>query len=277
MPRTQSDSHPSAIDWYDHPLWYDIVHAPDTAWEVDGLERIERRFADPSSLRRKSRVWLEPACGTGRYLKAAAARGRRIIGLDLSPGMIAFAQSSFQRRGLRGKLRVGDMTRFAPPRPRADFAFCLINSIRHLDTDAKMLAHLRCVRRALRPKGVYAVGISLTHYHGEFPTEEVFSGTRGRCTVTQFAAFLPPEGRFERVMNHLTITTPRGEKHHDNVYHLRCYSGPQWASMLRRAGFEVLGVVDEEGADAVVMAGGAWRKPTTCGYGLFVLRPARAG
>lgn len=274
IPRDASPDDPwRPEDWYDHPGWYDILHTPDTAWEVDGLERIARRFLGRARPRRARETWLEPACGTGRYLRLAAARGRRVIGLDLNPRMIEYARRVFARRGLSGELRVGDMSRFRlSPGRRADLAFCLINSSRHLRTDRAMLGHLRCVWAALRPGGVYALGLSLTHYGAEFPTEEVFRGVRGGCAVTQLAEFLVPAGRFERVINHLTITTPGGERHLDNSFDLRCYSGKQLARLIDASEFEVVGVVDEEGRDAVTPTLSTWRRADVSGYGVFVLR-----
>lgn len=272
-------------DWYDRPLWYDIVHWPDTASEVDGLERIERRFClgrTASDRGRRRRVWLEPACGSGRYLRAAAARGRGVVGIDLNPKMVAFANEMMRKRGLEGDIRVGDMTRVpgageggSPiPSHGADFSFCLINSIRHLPTDAAMLGHLRSMYGAVRPGGVYCVGLGLTHYGAEFASEAVFSGRRGGTRVHQLAQFIPPEkgSRFETIVNHLTISRGGEERHLDNSYRLRCYSGAQWAAILSKTGWKVVGVVDEAGEDAVMMSRGAWKRPTVSAYGVFVLR-----
>ncbi len=267
----------AARDWYDDPLSYDIVHQPGTAAEVRGLGRIERRFSLVSP-RTKPAVWFEPACGTGRYLRAAAKRGKRVLGIDLNPRMVAFAKRAFREAGLRGDVRAADMTQ-APTHIRpgsVDFAFCLINSIRHLPTDRAMLAHLRAVRGLLKPGGVYCVGIGLTHYGAEFPSEAVFSASRGGVRVTQFAQFLVPSARAEPIINHLTIETGRGASkrtiHFNNVYTLRCYSGAQWTDLVERAGWEIAGVVDEQGHDAPQFAHGAYRRSDLSSYGLFVLR-----
>lgn len=286
MPRKQPSSKPSEpTDWYDHPLWYDIVHWPGTHAEVDGLEAIEQRFCLPSPTkppRRHKRLWLEPACGSARYLRVAAARGRNVIGLDLNPRMIDYARAEFRKRNLKGDLRVGDMTRIEPP-PRelapqgaggADFAFCLINSIRHLPTDAAMLAHLRSMYAALRPGGIYAVGLGLTHYNAEFASEEIFKATRKGKKVVQLAQFIPPapNSRLEPIINHLTITTGKTEHHLDNTYNLRCYNGTQWAALLAKTKWQVAGVVDEEGNDAPILSDGRWKQPNVSAYGIFVLQ-----
>ena len=59
---------------YDDPAVYDILHTPGTAREIDVLEFIEATCGQPGGR------WYEPACGTGRYLRVAAGRGRRVGG-----------------------------------------------------------------------------------------------------------------------------------------------------------------------------------------------------
>jgi SAM-dependent methyltransferase len=256
---------------YSDPEIYDILHAPGTSSEARGLERIGRRFVGRGPL-----TWLEPACGTGRYLRALAARGHRGVGFDLSGDMIAHARRAGRCAGVAGRLRFfrADMTDFASavgPR-RVDAAFNLINTIRHLGSDRAMLAHLREIRAVLRPGGVYLVGISLTAYGLEFPSEDVWIGSRAGVRVTQVVQFVPPltdEQRRERAYSHLVISR-RGaaDEHRDSRYWLRCYSRVQWLALAERAGFEVAAVTDADGRDTPVRS---------YGYAVWVLRPGEAG
>jgi SAM-dependent methyltransferase len=256
-------------DFYEIPSLYDILHTPGTAEEVDGLERIALAWcADSTS--NGTPVWLEPACGTGRYLRVAAGRGLRVIGFDGVEAMIRYARGSFARRGLDADLFVADMTdRLDPVEPeRVDFAFCLINTIRHLETDDAVLRHLAQVSRALRRGGVYAVGLSTSAYGAEFPSEDTWEGRRGRCAVQQVVQYLPPEGeieirrRSERVISHLRVSRPRGEEHIRSTYALRCYSRGQWRRLLGRSALRLLEVVNEVGEQI---------DPAEAGYGIYVL------
>ena len=260
-------------DWYDFPAWYDILHARGTAHEVRGLEAIARRFADTPVYRRSARSdarprWIEPACGSGRYLRAAASRGIRTTGIDTNPHMIAYARASFTRRGLDGRFIVGDMTSTTVS-PPADFAFCTINTIRHLPTDQALLAHFEAVAASLKPGGVYAVGIGLTDYESEFPSEDTWTGARGRCRVTQVIQYLPAtrERRVECAINHLAVVTPRTERHVDSVYELRAYNLRQWMSIIRRCPLELAGVCDEH---ANLLEQGP--SHAVNGYAIFALR-----
>ena len=253
-------------DWYHFPSWYDILHAPGTASEVNGLERIERRFRGAAAGRG---AWLEPGCGSGRYLRLAAARGRRVIGLDLRPEMIDYARRCFARRGLQGGLFVADMTRFRTQRP-IGFAFCLINTIRHLPSDRAMLDHFASIARALRPDGVYAVGIELSRYGAQFPSEDTWEGRRGVVRVQQVAQYQPPDrrGRMERVVSHLVVTTPGGEQHLTSAYGLRSYNQREWDGLVARSALREIGLCGPDAADCLLGPAGV-----VGGYAVRVLAP----
>ena len=255
---------------------YDILHAPGTAKDVAGLARIERLYSKAPT----SGSWLEPACGSARYLLAAAAKGRRVIGFDLAPGMIEYAKSRFKAKGGGGLTRkanlfVADMADFASHvKPGSvSLAFNLINSIRHLDTDLALDAHFRDIAASLHKGGVYAVGISLSEYGLEPPSEDVWQGKRGGVHVHQVVQFEPPTvrgrskaARVERVFSHLTITRGRGSKQVVTTaaatYALRCYDLEQWRAAIDRSPLRELATSDERGTPL----------PPACpGYTLFIL------
>jgi SAM-dependent methyltransferase len=249
---------------------YDVLHAPGTAAEVAGLRRIARTFAGAGALKG---VWLEPTCGTGRYLAAAAARGITPIGFDLSAEMVAYAREQLARVGEQhpgapqGQIFVGDMTKFAAALAgtRVHFAFNLINTIRHLPSDKAMIAHLREVASVLQPGGVYAVGLSTVAYGLESPSEDVWEGRRRGVRVKQIVQYVPPEtGRFETVHSHLVVRRAGNEEHRDSTYRLRCYSTEQWLRLIPRGGMELAATVDEDG--------NAIRAPVF-GYAIWILRP----
>ncbi len=247
---------------YADPMIYDILHSPRTAREVTAFEKVEKFFAKKPLI--SDRTWLEPACGTGRYLRVAARRGRRVAGFDLDPGQIEYARK-------RGVCLVGnkpprpfflaDMRNFLAPAAAAghrenstDFAFNPVNSIRHLGSDRDLLDHLKQMAKILKPGAVYAVGISLTDYDWLFPEEDLWQGARGRCQVSQLVNFLPPEpgtkrARIETAISHLTVTRPRGEEHFDDTYDLRTYDQEQWREIIKKSSLKHAGSFD------------AWGKP----------------
>lgn len=267
--RRAPGAHEQPVGFYDDPEVFDILHARGTSGEVAALERIERRFVRTPA---RGRTWLEPACGTGRYLRAAAARGKRTVGFDISPVMVDYARRRSVGMRARIALFIADLVGFRARGPaslrggRVDLAFNLINTIRHVRTDAELVRHLSQVRRCLRPGGVYVVGLSMTAFGLEFPSEDVWEGRRGRCRVKQVVEYVPPTrrgDRDERVYSHLVISRGRSAvEHRDSVYRLRCYSVHQWFRAVSRAGMRVIGLVDDRGRDMPL---------PKVGYAVFVL------
>jgi SAM-dependent methyltransferase len=241
---------------YDDPAVYDILHTPGSAAELDTVQRLARRHLEAQGRGRRRYTWLEPACGTGRYLRLLARRGEHAVGFDRDPAMVAYARRGMRALGpqRRARVLVADMTRFADrvgPR-RIDIAFNLVNTIRHLQNDAQMQAHLIEVARVLRAGGLYVVGMSLTQYGAELPSEDLWVGRRGSCRVTQLVQYLPPgspgpRGRIETVISHLMIERPRGVEHRDATYDLRCYDAAQWRKLVERSPLRIVAAADAHG------------------------------
>lgn len=258
------DSEPNPL--YADPTIYDILHASGTADDVKTLEKIEACFCAGSK-----KVWLEPACGSGRYLRLAARHGKRVVGFDLESHMIDYAKERARKAETddRQKLFVADMRSFADQiEPNSiGLAFNLINTIRHLESDVHMLEHFEQIARSLDECGVYAVGISLTAYGLEMPSEDVWTGKRGSCEVCQVINYLPPTesgDRSEQIYSHLTVTRPSGEEHIPSSYTLRTYNEKQWRDIIERSPLRVIGIVDQLGEPT---------EPEEPGYAIWVLAP----
>ena len=225
-----SSAAPGSRSFYDCPQWYDIVHALGTAAEVDQLERINETFGTGG------RRWLEPACGTGRFLRVLARRGYKTVGYDTSPAMLEYAPARLAARGQRAALALGDMATFT--RPGAfDFAFNLINTFRHLLEPLHALNHLNAVARSLRPGGVYLLGIDLADYDDPEQGEQVWTARRGRCKVRHLTFNVPPNRRTrrERIVNRLIVDRPSGRECFESQYVLRSYNLPEWLNLLEES------------------------------------------
>lgn len=258
---------------YNDAMIYDILHTPGTAEELDALERVAAAAVRTRSRRQR---WLEPACGSGRCVRLAAARGTPTLGFDLNPAMIDYARRRIRDVGLEPLARVetADMRTFADDALCApasiDFAFNTINTFRHLMTDDDALAHLEQVHRTLKPGGAYAVGLSTCLYAHEPITEDIWGASRGRVSVLQTVQYIPPTGprggsRVERVFSHVEVTLPSRVEHGDSTYALRTYSLNQWLGLITKSPFEITAVTDHTGRDADL---------TESGYRLFVLGKA---
>jgi 2-polyprenyl-3-methyl-5-hydroxy-6-metoxy-1,4-benzoquinol methylase len=83
-------------DWYDTPLYYDIVFDDGTRQEADFLEAAFAKHARPA----RGRRLFEPACGSGRLAMEMARRGWNVNGFDGNAYMIAFAKERLAAAGL---------------------------------------------------------------------------------------------------------------------------------------------------------------------------------
>lgn len=164
-------------DLYDYPLYYDLVFGSDYQAELIFLERCFATFA-------KGRVksLFEPACGTGRLVYRLARQGFKISGLDLNPNAVEFCNARLKRLGFPASVFVGDMSDFTLKKP-VDAAFNTINSFRHLRTEDAARAHLQCMAKAVRPGGLYVLGLHLTPTKGTAIEEEAWSARRGNLVV----------------------------------------------------------------------------------------------
>ncbi len=266
---------PQAVqDFYDDPLVYDILHTPGTHRELEVLLSLHRRHGLKRSAKGSAaRLWLEPACGTGRFVRLLARRGHRVAAFDRSEAMLAYARRRLDGMGLSGRVRLfrAEMTRFAQAlKPHSvAFAFNTINTLRHLGGDEEVLAHLEEMARVLHPHGVYVVGVSLSAYGRELPTEDIWEGRRGRCHVQQIVQYLPPEGsrrgkRREHVLSHLIVRRPRGTEHRDHAYELHCFDRRQWHDLLRRSPLSIREITSDRGRPMADHDGN---------YFLYVLEP----
>lgn len=155
-------------DWYEHARYYDVLFGWDPGTERDFLLGCSERYGLGAPRR-----CLEPFCGTGRLLRAMPGA----VGFDLSAGMVAYAQ----RQGCA--VFRADAAAFAMAPGELPLAYCLIDSFRHLLTEAQAAAHLRAVAAALAPGGLYLLGFDVT---GGLPAEdsvEEWDGERGGTHV----------------------------------------------------------------------------------------------
>jgi SAM-dependent methyltransferase len=250
---------------YDDPGVYDTLLAPGTARELNALWRVARQWTRPPARApwgprgepfAPAPRWLEPACGTGRLLRLAASRGLRALGFDRHADTVAYAREAIAREklGRRAHVFQGDMGDFggAVAPASVDFAFCTLNTIRHLTSDRALAAHLAQVAQVLRPGAAYAVGLSLTRY-GEEPLDvDIWASRRGRLRVTQVVNYLPPDAalgraRRERVISHLLVDDGRRVEHRDDAYDLYCWSEAQWEAAVRRSPLRRLASLDALG------------------------------
>ena len=181
--------------WFDHPEWFEIGFDDMTSKEADFFEAAFKKYCDFPV----SRV-LEPGCGSGRLIAEMAERGYQMTGFDLSEPSLHYLRQRLRQLKLRAEVQTGDMAEFSFP-GKFDAAFCPINSFRHLTNAADAKRHLECMAAALRPGGIYILGLHLNPPDSDPYCIERWYGRRGRIHVgtTLRVVASDPRRRVERL------------------------------------------------------------------------------
>jgi len=128
---------------------YDAIARLYDPWSASVVEDVS--FYVDEAVRSGGPV-LELGVGTGRIAVPIAAVGVRVVGVDLSPGMLEVARERAALAGVELDLRRGDM-RDPPVAERFPLVLIPFRSLLHMETDADRRAALRAAARVLAPRG----------------------------------------------------------------------------------------------------------------------------
>jgi SAM-dependent methyltransferase len=167
---------------------------------------------------------VELAVGSGRVaVPVASETGRRVLGVDLSPAMLAQARERAAEAGVDLVLRLGDMRELVLEEP-AGLIYVPFRSLLHLPTWADRRRVFERVRDALRPGGRFAWNAFVfdpriaARLDGEWQEQ---NGIRHR--VDHF-----------RHDNRLDITLENG-----GTISLWWLNRSEWEGLIETAGFEI--------------------------------------
>ncbi|MEW6742464.1 MAG: class I SAM-dependent methyltransferase [Planctomycetota bacterium] len=228
-------------DWYALPHYYDMVFDTDTKLEADFLEQMRHLYG-----RSRGHRVLEPACGTGRLLKELARRGYRVSGFDRSPEMLTYARQRLAAAHLPARLVQADLAAFSLA-AHFDLAHCLVSTFKYLRTEEEARAHLRQVREALTPGGLYVLGFHLTDYDTSAKIRERWVARRGATRVICNIQTWPPrrKERLEQVRTRLVIEEQRQTRCFETHWDFRTYDAAEVRRLLRAVpGLELAAVYD---------------------------------
>lgn len=221
-------------DWYDTPLYYDIIFDDGTPQEADFLEAAFSKHGDG-----KGRRLLEPACGSGRLALEMARRGWQVCGFDGNPNMITFAEERIAAAGLSAELWEDWMQNFTLPKSIKngfDMAHCLVSTFKYLSTERDAVEFLRRVAAALRPGGLFFLGLHLTDYSRHVPEHERWVAHRGPVKVVCNTRTWPadPQTRQEELRTRLHITDSGRQHRQETRWQFRTYDASQLKKLLRK-------------------------------------------
>ncbi len=217
------------IDWYDTPLYYDIVFDDYTRPEAEFLESVLGRHAHT-----RGRKVLEPACGSGRLVAFLASRGFSVTGFDKNELMLRYAKKRLQKRKLKARLFQGRLERFSV-KDKYDLAHCFVSTFRYILTEEGARSHLRCIQNALKPGGLYVLGVHLSDYDTDRCSRERWDRSRKGVHVTCNIHNWPANPKKRRERHRCRMVVRRSGKVHrqENIWDLRAYNARQLKSTLR--------------------------------------------
>jgi SAM-dependent methyltransferase len=253
--RMSLDYNETFAEFYDYlPLY---AERQDVAFYV---EEAQRAAADAAA---DATTVLELGCGSGRILIPTAAAGVRIVGLDLSPAMLARCRAKLEAQPAevraRARLVEGSMTDF-----RFAEQFQLITTpfraFQHLLTVSEQLACLACVREHLAPRGrlildMFHVNPAAMHdpewmkERDDSPPATLPDGRRFRRTA-RIAAFHRSQ-QMNEVEFACYVTHPDGrEERITQRFPFRYFFRYEVEHLLARAGFRAVAVYGDFGRSA---------------------------
>lgn len=231
------------VDCYDVPRFWDLAFSEDTTLEADFIEAAAKKYCNFSLLH-----LYEPGCGGGRLVAELAKRGLSVTGIDQSSQAIEFAKNVVLEDELKASLQVGDM-RDKLQGQTFDLAYCLVNTFRHLVSEADAVRHLENIAEMLRPGGLYIIGMHLLPPDADEEDEEEWSVESENVSVSMqlVAAGCDRATRLENL--EFTMTAQVAEQEtpivHRSSYQMRTYEAKHMKSLLSKVpAFQLLDVYD---------------------------------
>ncbi len=224
-------------DYYDRLMGADI----DYAARAEFLLGLFSRFgASPQTL-------LDLACGSGKLARELTLQGVDMVGTDASAEMLTAAREAVEGLTPEVLLLQQDM-RELDLNDIVDGAVCMQDSFNHLLKTVDVAATLARLRLFISPGGLLIFDVNTPYKHRELLGNHDFileedgllclwrNHLQERtCTVTMELDFLEekPDGRYART---------------GDIVRERAYAADTWKRLLATAGFELLALLDENGA-----------------------------
>ena len=229
---------------YALPEFYDIAFSWDLSEEIGFFKRSFKEHV-PFPVRRI----LEPACGTGRFLRTLPADGFRITGYDINPTILRYAEDSLAAARCEGSVRTLLANMVSADIPgEFDAAFISINSIGHLHSDEDIVSHLKATGLSLREGGIYIVHLNFAH-EGGLPAGDCWTMERDGVSVKTWWRILSEdmESRLSHQVGSFEVRRDGKVERFDDRHTLRLWLSSDLQDLVHRSGqFEIAAIYGEE-------------------------------
>jgi len=198
--------------------------------------------------RRSGGPVLELACGTGRLAIPIAQSGVEIVGLDISPSMLAHARTKAEAGGVKIEFVEGDCRDFDLGRKFALISMAF-NSMQHLHDYASQAALFAGVRKHLAEGGRFIFDVFnpkveiLTRSPGERRLEREYQDPDGKGTVAfEYSSTYDDAAQVSHIQCYFVRRGPNGEELdvRREEMHLRSFFPQELDLLVRSQGFEIV-------------------------------------
>jgi SAM-dependent methyltransferase len=197
--------------------------------------RREARFIEDSLGVTPGGALLDAGCGYGRHCMELAARGYRLVGLDLSLPLLLRAADEAQRRGLSINFVHGDLRELVFEES-FDGAYCLFSTFGYFDDDSNRRV-LDGVARALKPRGRLIIdAFNRDYVVRDLPARAWWEGDG--CVVLEEVEF---NYFTSRLLSKRSLVFEDGRQREQQIS-IRAYSLHELGRALQSAGFRILEV-----------------------------------
>jgi SAM-dependent methyltransferase len=175
---------------------------------------------------------VELAVGSGRIAVPIARAGISVIGVDLSPGMLAVASAFGAEHGVSDllDLRVGDL-REPPVDETVPLVICPFRSLLHMPDEDEKLRALRAAHALLEPEGHLIFDVFA-------PSSEDIEETNGLWLEREEEIF--ERADWDEATRTLRLSVRSGESAASMDLHW--LSAIEWRRLIDEAGFDVAGL-----------------------------------
>ena len=228
-------------NWYNYPEYWELAFADETKPEADFIEQACKKYVIGPTKR-----LLEPGCGSGRLVMEMTKRGYHMTALDLNVPSLDFLKGRLAKKGWKADIFAGDMTNFTVSKP-IDCAFNTFSTFRHLLTEEQAEGHFRSILAALRPGGIYLLGLHLIPPGTDDTCVERWRARKGKTEVvyTFRVTGNDRKKRREHIRVNLLVKKPKSKFRLLTEFDLRLYSSKQFKSLLDKfPEFELCDVFD---------------------------------
>ena len=140
-------------EWFENFFDDDYIHFHDVYLPSELATKFEVAFIEKVLDLRKSNLVLDLGCGLGRITMPLAKRGIKVIGVDISPILLAHARRHAEKnkniKFIREDMRYLDFDQLF------DKGFSAFSSFGYFKTRAEDNMVLESISRSLKPKGLF--------------------------------------------------------------------------------------------------------------------------